>query len=198
VTVVPDDLRRELVERIPWVGGHADVWRTFSDERVFPRLVTALADPYRGAGVTKVAGIEARGFILAAAVAVELSAGLVAIRKAAGLFPGEKIVRVTDPDYRGHTSTLRLQVRSLNRGDRVLLVDDWLETGSQGLAAKAMIEEAGAVLVGASVIVDQLSDRSRGLLGPLTALIPFAALDPSVGYAGATGMRDRAGCGRRG
>ena len=58
---VPDDLRDDLLKRIPWVGGHADVWRTFSDERFFPRLVAALADPYRADGVTKVAGIEARG-----------------------------------------------------------------------------------------------------------------------------------------
>lgn len=175
------DLSAELLARIPWVGGHADVWRTFSDERFFPRLVAALADPYRAEDVTKVAGIEARGFILAAAVAVELSAGFVAIRKNAGLFPGEKIVRVSEPDYRGNTSTLRLQVRSLRPGDRVLLVDDWLETGSQALAAKAMIEAAGAVFAGASVIVDQLSDAGRARLAPFTALMPFEAFGPSVG-----------------
>lgn len=173
-----DDLRNELLERIPWVGGHSDVWRTFSDERFFPRLVAALADPYRAEAVTKVAGIEARGFILAAAVAVELSAGFVAIRKDTGLFPGKKITRVSEPDYRGNTSTVDLQVRSLRPADRVLLVDDWLETGSQALAAKALIEQAGAVLVGASVIVDQLSDHGRPRLGPFTALVPFESLVP--------------------
>jgi adenine phosphoribosyltransferase len=178
---VTDDLRDDLLERIPWVGGHADVWRTFSDERFFPRLVAALADPYRAEGVTKVAGIEARGFILGAAVAMELSAGFVAIRKDTGLFPGEKIVRVSERDYRGNACTLRLQVRSLTPADRVLLVDDWLETGSQALAAKAMIEAAGAVFVGASVIVDQLSDHGRARLGPFTALMPFESFGPSVG-----------------
>jgi adenine phosphoribosyltransferase len=179
---VPDDLRNDLLERIPWVDGHADVWRTFSDERFFPRLVAALADPYRGEGVTKVAGIEARGFILGAAVAVELSAGFVAIRKEdTGLFPGEKIVRVSEPDYRGNACTLRLQVRSLTPADRVLLVDDWLETGSQALAAKALIEASGGVFVGASVIVDQLSDHGRARLEPFTALMPFDAFGPSVG-----------------
>lgn len=175
------DLRADLLERIPWVDGHADVWRTFSDERFFPRLVAALADPYRVEGVTKVAGIEARGFILGAAVAVELSAGFVAIRKDTGLFPGEKIVRVSEPDYRGNACTLRLQVRSLRPSDHVLLVDDWLETGSQALAARAMIEAAGALFVGASVIVDQLSDRGRARLGPYTALMPFESFGPSVG-----------------
>ena len=63
--------------------------------------------------------------------------------------------------------------------DRVLLVDDWLETGSQALAAKAMIEEVGAVFVGASVIVDQLSDVGRAQLGPFTAVIPLRSLRPS-------------------
>jgi adenine phosphoribosyltransferase len=178
---VTGDLREELLERIPWVEGHADVWRAFSDEEFFPRLVAALADPYRADGITKVAGVEARGFILAAAVAVELSAGFVAIRKGAGLFPGEKIIRISDPDYRGNRSTLRLQVQSLTPGDRVLLVDDWIETGSQALAAKAMIEAAGACFVGASVIVDQLSDHRRGRLGPFTALVPFGLLDRSLG-----------------
>ena len=178
---VTRDLRDDLVARIPWVEGHADVWRAFSDERFFPRLAAGLADPYRAEAITKVAGIEARGFILAAAVAIELAAGFVAIRKDGGLFPGEKIIRVSEPDYRGNRSTLRLQVASLKPGDRVLLVDDWVETGSQALAAKAMIQETGAVFVAASVIVDQLSDPGRARLGRFTALIPFDSLGLSIG-----------------
>ena len=114
-------------------------------------------------------------------MAVELSVGFVAIRKDTGLFPGEKIVRVAEPDYRGNVCSLRLQVRSLTPADRVLLVDDWLETGSQALAARAMIEAAGAVFVGASVIVDQLSDHGRVRLGRFTALMPFEAFGTSVG-----------------
>lgn len=179
--VVSDDFASELVARIPWVGGHADIWRAFSDERFFPRLVTALAEPYQDAGVTKVAGIEARGFILGAAVAVELGVGFVPIRKDAGLFPGEKISSATPlPDYRGNTPTLRLQTRSVCAGDRVLLVDDWFETGSQALTARAMIEEAGGEFVGSSIIVDQLSPHSaRDRLRPINSLILFSALGPS-------------------
>ncbi len=170
------DLTAELIAHIPWVGGHADVWRAFSDRLVFPLLVAALAEPFRGDGITKVAGVEARGFILGSAVAVELSCGFVAIRKERGLFPGEKIVRSTEPDHRGATSTLRLQTRSVVAGDRILLVDDWFETGSQALAARAMIEQAGAVFVGASIIVDQLAQDVRSQLGTVAALLPFAAL----------------------
>jgi adenine phosphoribosyltransferase len=173
-----DDLQDELRRRITWVEGHADVWRTFWDGRLFARVAAALADPYRERGVTKVAGIEARGMILGGAVAVELAAGFAAIRKESGLFPGPKIVRRTAADYRGQRSTLRLQRRSVGPGDRVILVDDWFETGSQALTARAMIEEAGAEFLGSSVIVDQLSAEARAALGDLAALIPASALPP--------------------
>jgi adenine phosphoribosyltransferase len=173
------DLTPDLVHRIRWVQGHADVWAAFADPALFPRLVDALAAPFRDAGVTKAAGVEARGFALAAAVAVELRAGFVAIRKEAGLFPGAKLTRRTPPDYRGITTTLRLQAAALAPGDRVLLVDDWAETGSQALTARALIEQAGARWVGLAVVVDQLAGRERGQLAPVRALIPAAALGPS-------------------
>ena len=78
----------DLLARFRWIDGHADVWRLFYDRDFFPSLVAALADPFRHLGITKVAGIEARGFILGAAVALELRAGFVAIRKEGGIFPG--------------------------------------------------------------------------------------------------------------
>jgi adenine phosphoribosyltransferase len=174
------DLTSELVKRIRWVQGHADVWGAFADPALFPRMVGVLAAPFRDAGVTKAAGVEARGFALAAAVAVELGAGFVAIRKEAGLFPGAKLTRRTPPDYRGLTTTLRLQAAALACGDRVLLVDDWAETGSQAQTARALIEEAGAGWAGLSVVVDQLSAAQRAQLAPVHALIPAAALGPNA------------------
>jgi adenine phosphoribosyltransferase len=170
------DLRGDLLARFRWVNGHADVWRLFYDGEVFTRLVVALADPYRGDGITKVAGIEARGFILGSAVARDLRAGFVAIRKQGTLFPGEKLARRTATDYRGVETELRLQSDSVTTADRVLLVDDWFETGSQGLAAKALIEEAGGELAGASVVVDQLPPDTRGSFGRYSALIAYSAL----------------------
>ena len=165
------DFTDELIAHVPWVGGHADVWRAFSDGAFFPRLVSALADPYREDRITKVAGIEARGFILGAAVAVELGVGFVAIRKEGGLFPGEKAIRVAEADYRGNRAVLQLQRASLSEFDRVVLVDDWSEVGSQAYAARCLVEEAGADFVGASIVVDQLSDEARGRIGRVAALI---------------------------
>jgi adenine phosphoribosyltransferase len=148
---------------------------------VFPRLVAALAEPYDSAGISHVAGIEARGFLLGAAVAARLGTGFVAIRKDGGLLPGPKHVRTAPPDYRGNSARLRIQRDALHPGDRVLLVDDWFETGSQALTAKALIEDAGARYAGASIVVDQLADATRARLDPVAALLLFSALQPDTG-----------------
>lgn len=174
-------LRSRLLETFAWVNGHADVWRFFSDGPLLTDLAVALADPVRKEHVTKVAGIEARGFIVGTAVALELRAGFVAIRKRGSLFPGEKIEEEASPDYRGQTNLLQLQRSSLTAGDRVVLVDDWFETGSQALAAKQLIEACGAAFVGATVIVDQLPDEVRNRIGRLHALLAAGELE-----AGAT------------
>ncbi len=168
-----------VLRRFKWVEGHADVWRLFSDAEVFSSVIRGLAEPFRDSGVTKVVGIEARGFILGGAVAAELGSGFVAVRKSAGLLPGERLVRVTPPDYRGSSSQLRLKRDSLSSSDLVLLVDDWCETGSQALTARALIEEAGAAFLGASVVVDQLSPDVRLQLGKFVALVEHDALGPS-------------------
>ncbi len=170
----------ELLARFRWVDGHADVWRLFADPSFFATLVRGLSEPFRGDRITKVAGIEARGFILGAATAVELHAGFVAIRKESGLLPGDKLKRVTPPDYQGISTTLRVQKEGLGPGDRVLLVDDWVETGSQALTARALIEASGAEFVGLSVIVDQLETERRLQLGRFAALVEREALGSDV------------------
>jgi adenine phosphoribosyltransferase len=174
------EIASRIVARFRWVQGHADVWALFTDPILFRDVVRALAEPFRDSGVTKVAGVEARGFLVGGAVAAELEAGFVAIRKQAGLFPGEKLTRQTSTDYRGNRSQLRLQRASVTPTDRVLLVDDWFETGSQASAAKALIEETGATFVGASVIVDQLPPDARRELGTFVALIHSDSLGSSL------------------
>ena len=170
------DITADILARFRWIDGHADVWRLFSDAEFFPTLIQALADPFRASAINKVVGIEARGFLLGGAVASELHSGFVAIRKPGGLFPGEKLIQTTPPDYRGRQLELRLQRDSLVEGDRVIVVDDWVETGSQALAAKLLIESAGASYVGASVIVDQLDPRVRPSLAHFHSLVQRDAL----------------------
>jgi adenine phosphoribosyltransferase len=170
-------VRDELLDRFAWVGGHADVWRLFSDGALFRRIVAALADPFRDA--TKVAGVEARGFILGGAVAVELGVGFVAIRKEAGLFPGPKASGRTEADYRGNEHVLRLQRDALAPGDRVVLVDDWAERGSQALTARELVEECGATFEGLALVVDQLDHATRTRIGRVHALVSADELGPS-------------------
>ena len=169
-------MTHDLVSCFRWVDGHADLWPLFYEQDLFSRIVAALADPFREARITKVAGIEARGFILGGAVAHELGTGFVAVRKTGGLFPGVRLERRTPPDYRNTESQLRIQRQSISVGDRVLLADDWCETGSQALTAKALIEEAGGEFVGTSIIVDQMAPDVRGLLGRLSALVTYDSL----------------------
>lgn len=111
------------------------------------------------------------GFLLGGAVALELGVGFAAIRKAAGLFPGEKLTRETDPDYRKLRHVLRMQRAALAPGDRALLVDDWIETGSQALGVRDLVVEAGAELVGCAVLVDQLDPAMRPRFGRVHALL---------------------------
>lgn len=170
-------LRGDLLQRFAWVEGHADVWRLFSDGPLFRELVVALADPFRDA--TKVAGIEARGFILGGAVAAELGVGFAAVRKEAGLFPGPKASRRTEADYRGNENLLRIQRSAVQAGDGVVLVDDWAERGTQALAARALVEECGAAFLGLSIVVDQLEDDVRSRIGRVQALVSAEELGPS-------------------
>jgi len=167
-----DGLARDAVlARFAWQGGHADVWRVFDDGSAFALVVAALAEPWRASRVSKVCGVEARGFILGSAVAYRLGAGFVAIRKAGALFPGPKDTQETAPDYRRKVHRLEIQKRSLETGDRILLVDDWAEEGSQATAARRLIEGRGATYLGLAVMVDQLSEANRSLLGEVRSIV---------------------------
>ncbi len=170
-------LAEDLAERIRGDGEDgADIWRAFADRELFARSVAALAVPFRGERYTKVAGVEGRGFVLGGAMAAHTGAGFVAIRKQDGFLPGEVAACETEPDWQGRTHSLRLQREVLSAEDRVVLVDDWYETGAQALAARQLIEGSGATLLGMSIIVDDLSDDVRERLGRLHALIRADAL----------------------
>jgi adenine phosphoribosyltransferase len=177
----PSPARQLVLDHFRWVSGHADVWSVFRDAKALSALVGALADPFRDGVVDAVCGVEARGFLLGAAVAVELGAGFLPVRKGTGLFPGEKTFGQTAPDYRGLRHTLRLQRSAVAEGDRILLVDDWIETGNQALTVKALIEQCGGSWLGCSVLVDQLgASATRAALGPVHAVLDASELPADV------------------
>lgn len=168
-----EDLHDELRHSLRYFDGHSDTLGLFADAAFLSRAGAALAKPFRDAQVDKVAGIEARGFVLATAVALTLRAGFVAIRKPGGIHPGPKAELQAPQDWRGETTRLRLQRHVVAPDDRVLIVDDWAETGSKALTARRLVEACGGRYVGLSLLVDQLPDEIRDELAPV-AQIAFA------------------------
>ena len=172
------DFAEELLARFRWIDGHADVLGLLADGEFLRRAVDALAEPFGDARVTKVAGIEARGFVLGAGVALRLGAGFVPVRKEGSIHPGPKAVLRTQPDWRGQAHTLQVQRKAVGGSDSVLLVDDWAETGSQALATRALLEECGAEWAGVSLLVDQLGDDVRARLEPVASVTTHSQLPP--------------------
>ena len=136
--------------------------------------VQGLAAPFRDAGIDKVAGIEARGFILGGAVAVELGAGFVPVRKA-GKLPHVTIGHEYALEY--GTDRIEIHVDALSPGERVLLVDDLVATGGTLEAAIRVIEKLGGEIVGTAAVIDlpDLGGRRRieALGHKLVALCAF-------------------------
>lgn len=127
-------------------------------------VVAALTALAHEVGATKVAGIEARGFLLASPIGLGAGIGVVPIRKA-GKLPG-KTHRVEYALEYG-TATLEIQVDAVESGERVLIVDDVLATGGTALAAAGLMETAGAVVTGLAVLVEIGALGGRQLVSPL-------------------------------
>lgn len=152
VRAVPDFPKPGIVFR--------DITPLLADAGGFARCIDALAEPWLGQGVQAVCGIESRGFIFGAALAQKLNAGFVPLRK-----PGKLPPPVTGVDYQLEYGSDRLEARddALKPGERVLIVDDVLATGGTLLAARALVEQLGAQLAGAVVLIelDALGGRQR-------------------------------------
>ncbi|MGY2002953.1 adenine phosphoribosyltransferase [Blastococcus sp. SYSU DS1024] len=142
-----------------------DLTPVFADGPAFRRMVDGLAAP-QGSGPRPfdvVAGVEARGFLLASAVALDAGVGVVPVRKA-GKLPRARVSADYTLEY--GTATLELHADSVHPGQRVLLVDDVLATGGTLGAAVALVEQLGGVVSAISVVVELAGLGGRGLLAP--------------------------------
>lgn len=117
----------------------------------FRESIERLADAHRGIGVTHVAGIEARGFIFGAGVAIAMGVGFVPIRKS-GKLPGETIGQNYALEYGADTIEIHADV--LEAGDKVLLIDDLIATGGTALAAVSLLRRTGATVENAGFVID--------------------------------------------
>lgn len=128
-----------------------DITTLLGDARGFRRLVDELVQPLAGAKIDKVAGIEARGFILGGAIAHQLSVGFVPVRKK-GKLPFDTISEPYELEY--GSDAVEIHTDAVEKGERFLLVDDLIATGGTAVAAINLLERAGAKIELCSFIVD--------------------------------------------
>jgi adenine phosphoribosyltransferase len=145
-----------------------DITPLLADGPAFAATINALAAGYEG--VTKVAGIEARGFILAAPVACELGAGFVPVRKQ-GKLPAQTYAQTYELEY--GVATLEVHTDAFHPDDRVLIVDDVLATGGTAAATAELVSRSGASLVGIVVLLELEFLSGRGKLTglPIRSLV---------------------------
>ncbi|MFO1147284.1 MAG: adenine phosphoribosyltransferase [Alsobacter sp.] len=151
-----------------------DITTLLGDARAFRRSVDELVQPYAGTKVDKVAGIEARGFILGGAVAHQLSAGFVPIRKK-GKLPHKAVSIAYSLEY--GLDEMEMHEDAVAKGERVILVDDLIATGGTAEAAVRLLRQMGADIVAAVFVIDlpELggADRLRALGVTVRTLIAF-------------------------
>jgi adenine phosphoribosyltransferase len=151
-----------------------DITTLLGDAWAFRRAVDELVQPWAGLKVDKVAGIEARGFILGGAVAHQLSAGFVPVRKK-GKLPGD-IVRIAYSLEYG-LDEMEVHRDAVEPGDRVILVDDLVATGGTAEAAVRLLRQIGADVVAAVFVIDLPdlggADKIRALDVPVRTLVSF-------------------------
>jgi adenine phosphoribosyltransferase len=152
-----------------------DITPLLQNPKVFRVLIDAFVQRYMDRRPDVVAGLDARGFILGAVVAYELSVGFVPIRKK-GKLPFTTVEETYELEY--GSATVELHTDAVAAGDRVLLIDDLIATGGTMMAGKKLLEKLGATVMEGAAIVDlpELGGSSRlresGL--PLFTLVDFA------------------------
>lgn len=127
-----------------------DLTPVFADGAALREITDALAEPFLGK-IDAIAGVEARGFVLAAAAAYAMGVGVLIIRKP-GKLPQETISQEYDLEY--GSTTLEVQPSTLPAGSRVLVLDDVLATGGTLAASTSLIERAGWTVAGVSVVLE--------------------------------------------
>ncbi|MGQ4730785.1 MULTISPECIES: adenine phosphoribosyltransferase [Streptomyces] len=181
MTSTTESLRELLLSRIRDVADYPkpgvvfkDITPLLADPVAFTALTDALAELCVRHGATKVVGLEARGFILAAPVAVRAGLGFVPVRKA-GKLPGATLGQSYELEY--GSAEIEIHAEDLDADDRVMVIDDVLATGGTAEASLELIRRAGAQVAGVAVLMELgfLAGRARlepGLDGtPLEALI---------------------------
>ncbi|HEU5017820.1 MAG TPA: adenine phosphoribosyltransferase [Pseudolabrys sp.] len=152
-----------------------DITTLLGNARAFRRAVDELVQPWAGMKIDKVAGIEARGFILGGAVAHQVSAGFVPIRKK-GKLPHKRVSVAYALEY--GEDVIEMHADALVEGERVILVDDLIATGGTAEGAVKLLRQLGADVLAACFVIDLPdlggAEKLRALDVPVRTLISFA------------------------
>jgi adenine phosphoribosyltransferase len=178
---VTDDSTRELllsgirdVPDYPKPGVvFKDITPLLADPKAFGALTDALAELSTRRGATKIVGLEARGFILAAPAAVRAGLGFIPVRKA-GKLPGATLAQEYELEY--GTAEMEVHAEDLRSGDRVMVIDDVLATGGTAEAALELVRRADAEVVGVAVLLELGFLGGRARLEPALRGAPLDAL----------------------
>jgi adenine phosphoribosyltransferase len=149
-----------------------DITTLLGDARAFRRAVDELVQPWAGLKIDKVAGIEARGFILGGAVAHQVSAGFIPIRKK-GKLPHKRVSIAYSLEY--GLDEMEVHEDAVSKGERVILVDDLIATGGTAEGAVKLLRQLGANVLAACFVIDlpELggADKLRKMDVPVSTLI---------------------------
>jgi adenine phosphoribosyltransferase len=150
-----------------------DITPLLADPVAFTALTEAFTEFCVRHGATKIVGLEARGFILAAPVAVRAGMGFIPVRKA-GKLPGATLSQAYELEY--GTAEIEVHAEDLSAGDRVMVIDDVLATGGTAEASLELIRRAGAEVAGVAVLMELGFLGGRARLEPALAGAPLEAL----------------------
>ncbi len=142
-------------------GSRNDVTPLFKDFGAFSALTDDICALVKSVDIDLVAGIDALGFILGTAVAFRLEKGFLGIRKGKKL-PVE-VDTVMFTDYTGTTKSLEIATNSLQQDSKVLLVDEWIETGAQVRAAANLIEKQGGIVMAITAIAMENNEKTKDI-----------------------------------
>ena len=130
---------------------YRDITTLLTNRKALAEAVKQLAAPYQDKGIDNVAGIEARGFTFGTAVAIELGAGFVPIRKK-GKLPFDTYEQDYELEY--GTDTVEIHADSIRKGENVLIIDDLIATGGTAEAAIHLLRKTEANIIGAAFVID--------------------------------------------
>jgi adenine phosphoribosyltransferase len=174
-TPTPADIERAIrnVPDFPKLGiQFKDITPVLADPRLFAGSIKLLSDGFKPGTVDAVVGIDARGFIFAAGVALHLNAGFVPVRKK-GKLPYQSHEESYDLEY--GSNTIAIHVDAVKPGSRVLLIDDLLATGGTAAAAAALLRKIGANILEITFLIELgfLSGRAKLKDYPVRSIVKY-------------------------